>query len=531
MIEAALAHREYYKNDLLLEPVVKYVALIRKTFGPEENQLHGYPGHPEIELALLRLYSVTGAQDAYDLARYFLEERGNLKGQNGKHYYDWEEEQRGDSAWLRPDAYPQSHAYWYCQAHAPILEQPSVEGHSVRALYLLTAAADLLCIEKQGSQSLSSSKDWKKAVDRLWDNMVDKKMYVTGGIGAIKQWEGFGIDYFLPQGTDEGGCYSETCASIAVMMLAERMLHVDLDNRYADIMELCLYNNIMTAMSVNGKAFTYVNQLASSDTDKNTREEWFWCACCPPNLARLFGSLGGYLWDFGGSEAEAFVNVHLYTTAKVDFEVDGKRVALEQKSGWPWDGNIAFQLSAPEHLRTTIRLRLPGWSQAQYVLTPAPSSEQISISKGYLELDPTYTAANTSFTLQIQNFGPRYIAPHPYTNQNTLTLARGPIIYCAEDVDNTWENNHFKDVMVRTGSPIAEEKRIFEDTGEEYVALKSTCWVRSMNSWKEKQSGGEPGMTTQDDVLGEQRDIVFVPYYFRANRAGKGHMRVGLLKG
>lgn len=531
MIEAALAHRDHYKNDLLLEPIVNYVALISKTFGPEESQRHGYPGHPEIELALLRLYSATGSQYAYDLAKYFLEERGNPKGQNGKHYYDWEEERRGDPAWLRPDPYPESRSYWYCQAHVPILEQPSVEGHSVRAMYLLTAAADLICIDQLGSKNLPASKYWTGALNRLWDNMVDKKMYVTGGIGAIKQWEGFGIDYFLPQGTDEGGCYAETCASIAVMMLAERMLHIDLDSRYADIMELCLYNNVMTAMSLNGKAFTYVNQLASSDKDKSIREEWFWCACCPPNLTRLFGSLGGYLWDYGGSQDEAFVTVHLYTTAKVTFEVDGKSVTLEQTSEWPWDGNIVFQISAPEATQTTIRLRLPAWCQGQYALTPSPSSDQFSISKGYLTLDPAYTALNSSFTLQIQNFGPRYITPHPYTNQNTLVVARGPIVYCVEDVDNTWEDNHFKDVAIHGGTPITEEKRRFEETGEEYMTLKSECWVRSTKGWDDKKRGEEPGMSTQKDSSGEKRDIVFVPYYFRANRGGKGHMRVGLLKG
>ncbi|OAA76001.1 hypothetical protein LEL_05685 [Akanthomyces lecanii RCEF 1005] len=534
LIEAALAHRAHYNNDLLLEPIVKYVALINKTFGPGQDQRHGYPGHPEIELALLRLYSATKSEDAYNLAKYFLEERGNPNGQDGQHYYDWEEKQRGDSEWLRPDPYPERHSYWYAQAHAPILEQSSVEGHSVRAMYLLAAAADMVCLHKQGSQNLPAASEWTAALNRLWDNMVDKKMYVTGGIGAMKQWEGFGIDYFLPQGADDGGCYSETCASIAVMMLAERMLHINLDSRYADIMELSLYNNVMTAMSLDGKAFTYVNQLASSDQDKNAREDWFWCACCPPNLARLFGSLGGYLWDYGGSGNDAFVTVHLYTTAKVTFDLDGKSITLEQKSNWPWDGVISFRLEAPAFVRTTIRLRLPAWCQGQYEITPAPSVEQVQIFKGYLTLDSAYGNANPSFKLQIKNFGPRYIAPHPYTNQNTLALARGPIIYCAEDADNAWEKNHFKDVVIRAGSAIEEERRTFDETGEEYLALRTTCSVRSMKNWNEKPVGEEPGTSQLDDSIGEigeQRDIVLVPYYFRANRGGRGHMRVGLLKG
>lgn len=479
---------------------------------------------------MLRLYSATGNQDAYDLAKYFLEERGNPKGQDGKHYYDWEAEQRGESPWKRPDPFPESRSFWYAQAHSPILEQQSVEGHSVRCMYLLTAAADLVCLDHGGKQKLGTSKQWTDAVVRLWNNMVDKKMYITGGIGAIKQWEGFGIDYFLPQGTDEGGCYAETCASIGVVMLAERLLHIDLDRRYADVMELCLYNNIMTAMSLDGKAFTYVNQLASSDKDKSCRADWFWCACCPPNLARLFGSLGGYMWDYGGKGDEAFINVHLYSTAKVDFDVDGNTWSLEQKSKWPWEGNILFQLSAPQSSRTTIRLRLPAWSREQYILTPTPSSSCVSLSNGYLSLAPAYVAANPYFAIQIQGFSPRYIAPHPYTNQHTLTLARGPIVYCAEDADNAWETNHFKDVVISQSSPVVEEWRTFEETGEEYVALKSTCWRRSLASWDAKPAGGDPGLRGDEEPMEEQREIIFVPYYFRANRGDHGHMRVGLLR-
>ncbi|KAI2631331.1 DUF1680-domain-containing protein [Hypomontagnella submonticulosa] len=529
LIEAALAHRQYYNSDRLLEPIQKYVAHIRKTFGPADNQLHGYPGHPEIELALLRLHAATGSQDAYELAQFFIEERGNTKGQDGKHYYDWETERRGETFWQRSDAYSESRAYWVCQAHAPILEQQAIEGHAVRGLYLCVGAADMVYLGKQAGKPISD--EWAKALLRLWDNMVDRKMYLTGGVGAIKQWEGFGIDYFLPQGTDEGGCYGETCAGIAVMMLAERLLHLELDGRFADVMELCLYNNVMTAMSLDGKAFTYVNQLASSETDKSVRYEWFWCACCPPNLARLFGSLGGYLWDYGagGSPDEAFINVHLYTSAKVTFDVDGKPVFLEQQSNWPWEGTVKFQLTAPSSLQTTLRLRLPEWCDGRYTLTPAPEPSQVTVSKGYLTLAAAYTTENPSFTLEILNFTPRHILPHPYTNQRTLTLARGPIVYCAEDADNAWEENHFKDIVIKADSPVKEEKRVHKPTGEEYVALRTMCWTRSVVSWPERGPGGHAKKVKER--LCQEWEIVLVPYYFRANRGGKGHMRVGLIRG
>ncbi|CEI61286.1 hypothetical protein FVEN_g5992 [Fusarium venenatum] len=524
LIEAAIAHHHYYKNNLLLEPIEKYVALIHRTFGSADNQLHGYPGHPEIELALFRLYQATGNQTAYDLSRYFIEERGNKTGQAGEHYFEWESKQRGQNIYQRPDSYPEHASHWYCQAHKPILEQDTVEGHSVRAMYLLTAVADMVCID---NQSLQASSDWKNTLNRLWNNMVEKKMYLTGGIGAIKQWEGFGRDYFLPQSTDEGGCYAETCASIAVMMLAERLLHIDLDGRFGDVMELCLYNNVMTSMSLDGKAFTYVNQLGSSESDKSVREEWFWCACCPPNVTRLYGSLGGYLWDFGNiSEGEVYINVHLYSKASLKFEVAGQEVLLEQDSDWPWDGLVKFRLSAPESLKTTIRLRIPGWSRSQYQVTPEPSQGSVNLHKGYLTLNSAYVAKYPEFSLSIGNFKPLYLAPHPYTNQRTLTLTRGPLVYCMEDADNNWEDNHFKDIGLKASTLVDEERKKFGD--EEYVELKTSCWRRTLNDAEAGTAPGPGSVVDCEENAGTKMEAIFVPYYLRANRGGNGHMRVGL---
>lgn len=201
--------------------MLKYVKLLCAVFGPRQGQIPGYPGHPEIELALLRLYHRTKNPQHLDLARFFITERGNPKGCFGRHFYDVEAERRADEANKLPDAYPEQRSFWYQQAHAPIVEQQSIEGHSVRAMYLLTAVADLILLESPCQNTRLGT-----ALHRLWDNMVSRKMYVTGGIGAIKKWEGFGIDYFLPQGTDDGGCYSETCAAIGVMMLADRLLRV-----------------------------------------------------------------------------------------------------------------------------------------------------------------------------------------------------------------------------------------------------------------------------------------------------------------
>ncbi|KAI1088662.1 glycoside hydrolase family 127 protein [Rostrohypoxylon terebratum] len=528
LIEAALAHSKYYKNDLLMEPIEKYVKLIATVFGPGPGQRHGYPGHPEIELALLRLYAETGNEDAYKLAKYFVEERGNPTGQEGLPYYDWERIKRGDSPWKRSDSYQMHTSNWYNQAHTPILEQDSVEGHAVRAMYLYTGVADLLCLDELGVKSYTHKSEYFGALSRLWNNMVDKKMYLTGGIGSMWQWEGFGIDYFLPQGSDEGGCYNETCASIGVIMLAERLLHLDLNSKYADVMELCLYNAVMTGLSLEGTAFTYVNQLASSDVDRNRREDWFDTSCCPPNVMRLFGSLGGYLWDYGGTGKDVYVNVHLYTTAKVKFQVEDQEISLEQKSNWPWEGNTLFQLEAPAATNVTIRLRIPSWAQGRFTLTP--SQRPVKIEKGYLELPPAYTSSNSAFSIQIDEFKPRFISPHPYTNQNTLTLARGPLIYCVEDVDNPWEQDHFRNVGIKSDSPVSESDEELGQIGERYVALRSVGLIRKIDDRSESEAGIPPGSSVPQTVMAEKKELIFIPYYLRANRGGRGHMRVGLLR-
>jgi DUF1680 family protein len=386
LIEAALAHHQLYGNDDFLGTMLKYVDLLCRTFGPAHDQIHGYPGHPEIELALLRLYGRTRDPKHLELARYFITERGNPEGVDGRHYYVVEAEKRGEPPHVRMSYWgPEGSNLWYYQAHRPLVEQPTIEGHSVRAMYLLTAAADLVGLQRRAKQEdadagAGAGADGpllKDAIYRLWDNMVGRKMYVTGGIGAIKQWEGFGRDYFLPQGTDEGGCYAETCAAIGVMMLAERILQYDVDGRFGDVMELCLYNAVLTAMSHDGTQFTYVNQLASSDEDPSRREEWFTCACCPPNVLRLLGQIGGYIYTRqqpSKPKDQTRINVHLYVSSRYELELDphgragagagAGAVVLTQKSNWPWKGEVEFHLERknPE-AQVSLALRIPAWAK------------------------------------------------------------------------------------------------------------------------------------------------------------------------
>lgn len=324
--------------------------------------MHGYPGHPEIELALLRLFRLTRDPKHLYLSRYFIDERGNPdSGGTGRHYYDIEKEARGERAHEWPEYMPVRVPYRYNQAHKPLTEQETVEGHSVRAMYLLTGVADLSVLEK------SSRDKYAEALHRLWNNVVRKRMYMTGGIGAIPAWEGFGQDYFLPQGDDEGadggGAYLETCAAIGVVMLAERLLHLELKSQYADIMELCLYNAVLTGMAHDGAAFTYVNQLASSDGNPSKRSEWFEVSCCPPNVSRLLGSIGGYVWTVESTADACAVNVHLYTAAMLKLQTDQGEMEIKQRTNLPYgDGSVVFSVRNGTARNLSLRLRIPGWA-------------------------------------------------------------------------------------------------------------------------------------------------------------------------
>lgn len=212
-------------------------------------------------------------------------------------------------------------------------------------------------------------------------------------------------------------------------------------------MELCLYNTVLTSMSFDGKRFTYVNQLASSDEDLSQREEWFTCACCPPNVLRLLGQIGGYIWTHQSNPQtkSAKVAVHLYIPSTLEFDVGGESVRLEQESNWPWSGNIKFSLKTALQ-NVGIKLRIPGWCKQFKLSGCEPSARP---NNGYVELTPEWLSSNPDFTLSI-DLKPRLIASHPLTNQRTLSLARGPIVYCVEDVDNSWVKDHFQ---VRCLSP------------------------------------------------------------------------------
>ncbi len=267
--------------------MIKYADHIDSVFGREENKVHGYPGHQEIELALVKLYEVTGEERYLKLSKYFIDERGKHP-----HFFDLEKKKRNDSEafWFRND-------YAYHQAHQPVRDQEQAIGHAVRATYMYSAMADIA--------ARTNDEELVEATKRLWKNVTERQMYITGGIGSMAFGEAFSYDYDLPNDL----AYTETCATIALAFWARRMLNLEKNSRYADILETALYNGAISGMNLDGKKFFYVNPLEVSPQTcevrkdyehvKPVRQPWFGCACCPPNIARLIASVGHYIYFSG----------------------------------------------------------------------------------------------------------------------------------------------------------------------------------------------------------------------------------------
>ncbi|HEV2662828.1 MAG TPA: beta-L-arabinofuranosidase domain-containing protein, partial [Ktedonobacteraceae bacterium] len=300
LIEAAVAHFQATGKRVLLDALCRYADYIASVFGPEEGKKRGYPGHEEIELALVKLYRVTGEERYLRLSEYFINERGRQP-----HYYDAEARQRGED----PAAYYHK-TYEYNQSHLPIREQSQVVGHAVRAMYFYSAVVDIA--GELHDQSLFD------ADQRLWQQLCSKRMYITGGLGPSAHNEGFTTDYDLPN----ENAYAETCAAIAFVFWNHRLLQLDCNARYADMLERALYNGVLSGVSLDGRKFFYVNPLASSGG--HHRQEWYSVSCCPPNVARLFASLGQYIYAANANE----LAVHLYIQSTARVTLAGREVTV-----------------------------------------------------------------------------------------------------------------------------------------------------------------------------------------------------------
>jgi DUF1680 family protein len=416
MIEAAVAHFETTGRRSFLDIMCRYADHIDSTFGRAAGKKRGYCGHPEVELALVRLFHATGEQRYLKLAEYFINERGTKP-----HYFDEEARARGED--------PKS--YWaktheYTQSHAPVREQTRAAGHAVRALYLYCGIADVA--RETGDKTLF------EACGRLWESVYRRQMYVTGGIGPSRENEGFTYDYDLPNES----AYAETCASIASVLWNRRLLHWRCDSRYADEMERALYNGVLGGISMDGSSFFYVNPLEMHAEEispddpyvKAHRVGWFGCACCPPNIARLLASFGQYIY----SEAERELAIHLYVQSRADSTVAGRHVRIHQETEYPWKGRIRIQIEPHAGVEFALRLRIPGWARS-HELALNGKSAGAEIENGYLTLRRRWERGDTIelvFPMPIERV---HAHPNVRTNFGRVALQRGPIVYCVESID------------------------------------------------------------------------------------------------
>ena len=406
MLEGAVAYFHATGRDRFMKIMMRYMDHISAMFGPSHGQKRGYCGHQEIELALVKLYHATKIEKYLDLATYFINERGAQP-----HYFDIEREARGEA----PETFLQG-TYEYSQSHIPVRAQTKVVGHAVRAMYMYTAMADLAA--EHGDDGL------KKACETLWADVTRTRMYVTGGFGPSASNEGFTRDYDLPNDT----AYAETCASVAMVFWAARMLNLDLDGQYADILEQALYNNCMAGLSRDGTQYFYDNKLDSDGSHQ--RWDWHPCPCCTMNVARLVASIAGYFYSVADSE----IAVHLYGGAKTTLDVAGGKVTLTETSNYPWSGDISLTLD-PEGTRDfTLALRIPNWAKgATAKVNGAPVL--MAIERGYLKIIRKW-ARGDRVELSLPMPAERLYA-HPDVRQDVgrVALRRGPLVYCVEQQD------------------------------------------------------------------------------------------------
>jgi DUF1680 family protein len=505
MIEAGVAYYRATGKTRLLKVVCSLADHINRVFGPGPQQLHGYPGHPEIELALMELYDATANTRYLSLARYFVEQRGTEP-----HFYDLEYERRGrtsywqnyGTAWMVKDKA-------YSQAHKPIALQETAVGHAVRFVYLLAGVAHLARI--------GGDEEKRRACRRLWDNMTRRQMYITGAIGAQSHGEAFTSDYDLPNDT----AYTESCASIGLMMFARRMLQMEADGQYADVMERALYNTVLAGMALDGKHFFYVNPLEVHpgaikcnhiyDHVKPERQQWFGCACCPPNIARLLGSLGNYIY----TQTEDTLFVNLYIGSEVTVPAGNGFLTLRQTGNYPWDDTVDLTVTSQSPAEHTLALRLPGWCPTpEAVLNGEPV--EIRPRQGYAYFTRTWEEGDSiRLTLPMPV---RRVRSNPLVRQNLgkVALQRGPLVYCLEQADNGANLHQLRlaagtDFSLAPGQGVLAGKIVIQAAGDS---------VQDTDAGQQPLYGydGEPPRR-------RSRQLLFIPYFCWANR-GEGEMRI-----
>ncbi len=500
LTEAAVAYFEATGNDTLLRTAERFVAYVIGQIGPEEGKKHGYPGHECAEMALVRLYRATGKEEYLRQSRYFIEERGRQPS-----YFDSEGHPR--PGYERPEE-PNS----YYQAHRPVREQDEAKGHAVRAMYLYSGMADIARLT--GDESL------KEACRRLFDSVSREKMYVTGGVGSTHIGEAFTFPFDLPNDT----AYSESCAAVGLCFFTRRMLALEPRGVYADVMERALYNTVLSGISLDGKRFFYVNPLevwpeavrrdARKLHVKAVRQPWFGCACCPPNIARLLGSLG----EYACSEAEDTLFVHLYMGLEAVKSVDGKQVCVrmdvDREDPVRWTARICV---TAEDTDFTLAMRIPGWCRDRYAVRGAEEKERTE-KDGYLYLSGRW-GAREEITLELA-CPVRFLRADTRVREDAgkIAVTCGPFVYCLEEKDNG------KDLHLLS---IGRDTKPSEVRAEPLQIFGCSAAALLVPGFREKPATDQ-GLYFDADTVPEEPEktlLRMIPYSMWGNR-GENEMQV-----
>ncbi|WP_369297245.1 glycoside hydrolase family 127 protein [uncultured Neglectibacter sp.] len=502
MIEAAVAHFRATGRTTFLDVAEKLAAHIGSVLGPEEGKLHGYPGHEEIELALCKLYEVTGKEQYLQLARYFLSERGKQPL-----YFEEETKREGNGFYWKDSLMK----YAYYQAHKPLLEQDEPIGHAVRANYLYAGAA--------AAARCAGDEELYGHLRHIWREMTEKQMYITGQVGSSEYGEAFTFPYDLPNDT----AYAETCAGLALAFFANQMLKIERRGEYADVMERVLYNGAISGMDLTGTAFFYVNPLevlpeaCRRDQRKvhvqPVRQKWFGCACCPPNLARTLASITDYAVNHTDSE----LFQHLYLAGEYDCSLNGVDVHIALNGSYPWDGELSIALSPERPAEFTYALRIPGWCEGAYHIKVNGEAVSVQPENGYARLTRVWQPGDVvELSLPME-------AKRVWANQNVredagrVAVQRGPMVFCLEEADNGKDLHR---ILLPRDSKFTEEFRPELLGG--VMTLRCTAKVET----------GETSAlyTSRPPETAEEKELLWVPYYAWANR-GEGEMTVWVRDG
>ncbi|MFX1480381.1 MAG: glycoside hydrolase family 127 protein [Promethearchaeota archaeon] len=492
LIEAGIAYYQARGKRKLLDVAIKCADLIYKEFG--KGKLERIPGHQEIELALIRLYKITNNKNYLTLAKFFLDIRGTTEK------FDFEEYSNRNKIFFED-----TRSSEYNQSHKKVIEQDEAIGHAVRAVYMYSAMTDII--------SLYNDREYKKAIDSIWNNIVSKKLYITGGIGSQSEGESFGINYELPNLE----AYTETCAAIGNIFWNHRLFLVYGKGKYLDVLERILFNGFLSGISLDGKKFFYSNPLASNG---KSRKSWWKCPCCPTNIVRFIPQLPSYI--YGLKDNTLFVN--LYIGSKAKFQLNGSEIIISQETNYPWEGNVTLKVNIPQGKKFTIALRIPSWACNQpvpsdlYYYLNSSESEIIfkinkkiidfSIENGFVRIHRTWEDNDTielSITMPIKQ-----VLSHKKVEENIgmVALEHGPIVYCVESIDNDIDS-------------------IFDIILDNSIELNSEFRTDLLNGINIITGSYKIGKDDKKDhsYSKKVKEFISIPYYAWANR-GRSEMSV-----